>query len=247
MAYRYIERAAMEKILPNFRQAALALARLGREHGVLPGPNRSTMRAPANRKHLAWVRVRCSTMRASLAFTFAASVSVMACGDGDDAPSDPFAPEPVACGDLTCSAEEMCVVPRRLEPWFEPNPQTESCAPIPAGCEGLELCECAPLEHDYQGLAVIGCSLLGERSIYVADVTCGDRRCNDDEYCLMVAASLQEPPSSRECRLLPAECTPAAEFCGADGCVQSISVEGFARGACLESDDFRAVQVSPTG
>jgi hypothetical protein len=165
----------------------------------------------------------------------------LGCGsDGDPTPAGQSAP--VECGELTCSGSEMCVVPQSLGPWFD-GPEAHACAPIPDGCGGLGLCSCPALEDDYGELSIVGCSLLGERSIYVADVSCGDRRCLPEEYCLVRTLETTQDIGSMECRPLPAGCEPGADFCGEDGCFTETIVDELPVMGCLESDHVRAVSV----
>ena len=178
-------------------------------------------------------------MKAKYIWVLAALLCAVACGSDD---SGQAGAEPVKCGTLTCSGTEMCVVPRPVDPWFE-GPESHSCEPIPPGCEGLKLCGCSALEGDYRGLAIVGCSLLGERSIYVADVTCGDRRCTGDEFCLVEAQSFGGPVTARGCQPLPAACQDGSKFCGADGCMSGTPVDAGQVTGCVESDFVRAIIV----
>jgi hypothetical protein len=172
-------------------------------------------------------------------FVVALCTAAAACGS-DDPPG--VQSEPVECGTLTCSATEMCVAPRPVDPWFE-GPAARTCDPIPAGCEGFRLCSCPALSGDYGDLAIVGCSLLGERSIYVADLTCGDRRCDDAELCVVERQGPSGPIVNRACRALSVECMAGERICGDGGCMSGASIDGRPVIGCLEAEYVRAVVV----
>ncbi|MGC4086756.1 MAG: hypothetical protein QM756_02440 [Polyangiaceae bacterium] len=155
-------------------------------------------------------------------------------GDGTHGATSIAPSGSVSCGTLTCSGTQTCLVSQSLRPFSE-GPSTYSCITTPTGCGGFELCDCPATQGELDGKPVTGCSLLGERSLYVTDVTCGDRNCNDNEYCLVKATTSQ-------CFPLPEAC--AATMCSADCKSQIAAQQNVTVSGCLKADYARAVQAS---
>jgi hypothetical protein len=131
--------------------------------------------------------------------------------------------QPVACGTSTCSGSEVCIRHQAPpEPFPGGTPQAAHCAPLPPGCNASSLCDCPGADGDWQGQAIVGCSVLGERSLYVMDVTCGARRCTAQEVCVARSSELACAPLPEGCRVelhfCDTECPDAvARAAGADG------------------------------
>jgi hypothetical protein len=131
----------------------------------------------------------------------------------------------VQCGSVTCGPDEVCVDAQPLPPWTTGSEEF-ACQPMPTGCRSTSLCDCAAAWEDVDGKSVIGCSILGERTLFVADFTCGERTCNDDEYCLMWRAGKGEadPLIDEQCEPKPAEC--ATNMCDSQCKATILAQEG---------------------
>lgn len=152
------------------------------------------------------------------------------CGGGDDDREWlTLGTGPVECGTLTCTDDEICLETDLAPFSFDDSAPTHACGRAPDGCDASRLCDCG-IEF-YAGAAVQGCSILGERTLYLADVRCGAAACTEAEACLV--ETLDGTPSSDatlRCVPLPDGCVRSSNFCDADECSSRIAIaEGYER------------------
>jgi hypothetical protein len=184
-----------------------------------------------------------SSMKRAIAAASLFVLPISGCGSSTDDPgpqgTNGLVSGSVSCGTLTCNAAQTCLVSQSLLPFSE-GLRSYSCIETPAGCGGLELCDCPATQGDLQGKPITGCSLLGERSLYVTDVTCGERRCSSDEYCLVKheGAGVTTTALSKECVARPSGC---ADVCATDCKAQVAAHEGLQVIGCLTSEFAQAI------
>jgi hypothetical protein len=158
------------------------------------------------------------------------------CGDSQGSSSDtnPFQPEGgVDCGDLTCKSGEICTS-RDAAAFLPDRPTTYACAPWPAACSESSLCDCDLREYD--GLPVVGCSIVGERTLYLVEAGCGNQTCSATEACLLKRTSVGADPNPQRCAALPEGCTRDIDFCDGDCSSKLARAEGFESAGCFSSD-----------
>jgi hypothetical protein len=121
-------------------------------------------------------------------------------------------------------------------------PGDDACVPAPPGCDISSLCDCELRDGDWEGQPITGCSILGERSLYVTDVTCGSRRCTPNEVCLARSDDQSFVP-------LPEGCNVSMDFCDTD-CADEVARQAGATQAngCMSADWAVAVTLdAPSG
>lgn len=169
----------------------------------------------------------------------------IACGStDDDAATLGAKDEPIDCGDLTCSEDEMCLV-------FESSPLGVSfdtyfeCALIPSGCEGASFCDCGGTEGDFNGQPIAGCVALGTRELTVTDDSCGTAPCAEGEGCIAFGweFSSQGDITENYCHPLPDGCAASLEFCDS-GCAELLADSaGETYSGCVGSEAISGVLV----
>jgi hypothetical protein len=159
------------------------------------------------------------------------------CGGGDEKDgSSPFgAAQPVECGTLTCSATQVCII-RQSGPFMDATDDSYSCEPAPSGCDPAALCDCPASEGTWAGQPITGCSLLGERSLYLTDTTCGTAPCAANELCVVTGSPFASPLGPRSCAPLPTDCAPSENFCDTDCGDRAASALGKTKSGCVGSD-----------
>lgn len=168
--------------------------------------------------------------------------SVMACGgdDHDDGDGGGFSlghSGPFACGQSTCTARQMCIH-SNVARFSSATPDSESCVPLPEGC-ATALCDCDASEGDWEGQPITGCSILGERSLWVTNANCGSRRCTAREACVIRGAE-------QSCQPLPPSCSVELKFCDSECPAEVARAAGAARSSgCMGADWAVAVYVEP--
>jgi hypothetical protein len=170
----------------------------------------------------------------------AVPILAIGCGDdGGDPDQDPeltlFPDGPLECGDLMCSAKEICVE-KRASPFFGKNESeiTRACAPPPSGCDRSDLCDCE-LET-FDGLAVQGCFNFGGPTLSVVDANCGDRICTEQEGCL-AQRELGGGFVPLRCVPLPSGCSRNTAFCDTNCATRLVQAQGLERiTGCFSSD-----------
>jgi hypothetical protein len=165
------------------------------------------------------------------------AVLMAGCGSSEgQGSSNPFgAASPVECGTLTCSATEICII-RESGPFMDPAEDTYSCEPAPSGCDPASLCDCPAAEGNWGADPITGCSLLGERSLYVTDVTCGAAPCTASEVCVVTGSPFSNPIGPRSCAPLPTDCAPGEDFCDTDCGDRAASALGKTKTGCVGAD-----------
>jgi hypothetical protein len=150
------------------------------------------------------------------------------------------------CGSSTCSAEQICL---QTEPApYAPQAQTVyECVAPPADCKPSSLCDC-DYPDPYAGKQVVGCSVLGERTLRLADVSCGGAPCAEGQLCLVraqlgTAITAQTPAT---CVELPTGCTLSQDFCSTT-CPGAVAAEaGGVFSGCASAEWTAGVWIEPT-
>ncbi len=125
------------------------------------------------------------------------------------------------CGESTCTGQQICII-RQSGPFTADAPDTYECADPPEGCAPSSLCDCEAASGSWEGLPVTGFSLLGERSLYVTDTSCGTLPpCGLAEACMAQGSPFTEVGAA-SCQPLPEGCAVDRTFCEA-GCGESVA------------------------
>lgn len=173
-------------------------------------------------------------------------IATLACGGepGDSSGEDGGPTTPIECGALVCEAHEICIE-RSTGPFTSSRPTEYSCAATPDGCNAAFLCDCEIADDKWKGEPVVGCSILGGRTLYVRDMSCGDARpCSDAQACVIPGRPLGAIEGTPRCEPLPSGCEVSLDFCGTDCPERLVESFGGQSAGCASSDQGVGVYVS---